>query len=100
MAERISREDVTHVAMLARLALSDDELDTFTGQLAAVLDHASDVEALDVTDVEPMTHPYPLKNVLRSDVVTATVDRAEVLAAAPAVEDDRIRVPPILGEAP
>ncbi len=100
MAERISRDDVAHVAMLARLALTDAELDTFTGQLAAVLDHAQDVEALDVADVEPMTHPYHVGNVLRPDVITATVDRGEVLAAAPAVEDDRIRVPPILGEAP
>ena len=100
MADRISRDDVAHVAELARLALTDDELDTFTGQLAAVLEHAEDVEALDVGDLEPMSHPYPLKNVLRDDVVTATVDREEVLAAAPAAEDDRFRVPTILGEAP
>ncbi len=99
-AERITRDDVAHVARLARLALDDDELDTFTGQLAAVLDHAADVEALDVADVPPMTHPYPLANVLRPDVVSGTVDVDEVLAAAPAAEDQRFRVPPILGEAP
>jgi aspartyl-tRNA(Asn)/glutamyl-tRNA(Gln) amidotransferase subunit C len=94
----ISRDDVAHVARLARLSLADDELDVFTGQLAAVLDHARDVEALDVTDVPPMSHPYPLVNVLREDVVGPTVDRREVLAMAPAVEDGRFRVPPILGE--
>ena len=96
----ITRDDVAHVARLARLEVTDDELDVFTGQLAAVLDHARDVEALDVGDVPPTAHPLPLKNVLRPDVVVAGVDRAEVLAAAPAVEDDRFAVPPILGEEP
>jgi aspartyl-tRNA(Asn)/glutamyl-tRNA(Gln) amidotransferase subunit C len=96
----ITRDDVAHVARLARLTLSDAELDTFTGQLAAVLDHARDVEALDVADVPPMSHPYPLQNVLRDDVAGPTLDRDEVLAQAPAVEDGRFRVPPILGEEP
>ena len=96
----ITRDDVAHVARLARLALTDDEIDRFTGQLAAVLDHAQDVEALDVGDVPPTAHPLPLKNVLRPDEVRPSLDRAEVLAAAPAVEDDRFAVPPILGEEP
>ena len=67
MVERISREEVAHVARLAQLALSEDELDAFTSQLAAVLDHAADLEALNVDDIEPSTHPFPLKNVLRVD---------------------------------
>ena len=96
----ISREDVAHVARLARLSLTDDELDRFTGQLAAVLDHARDVESLDVGAVPPTAHPLPLKNVLRPDVPVPSLDRAEVLAAAPSVEDDRFAVPPILGEEP
>lgn len=100
MSERISRDDVAHVAQLARLALTDDELDRFTGQLDAVLDHARDVEALDLDDVEPTSHPYPLVNVMRDDVVNASVDRDEVLAAAPAAEANQFRVPSILGEAP
>ena len=100
MTGRITTDEVAHVARLARLDLSDDELETFTGQLAAVLDHAADVEALDLGDVPPTSHPYPLKNVLRPDVVSASVDTEEVLAAAPSVEDGRFRVPPILGEAP
>ena len=99
MAE-ITRDDVAHVAKLARLVLTDDELDRFTGQLAAVLDHARDVEALDVADVPPTAHPYPLRNVLRADEVRPSLDRDEVLAAAPAVEDGRFRVPPVLGEPP
>ena len=97
---RISTEDVAHVARLARLHLTDDELATFTGQLDAVLGHAADVEALDLDDVPPTSHPYPLSNVLRDDVVTPSLDRAEVLAQAPAVEDDQFKVPPVLGEAP
>lgn len=98
MAERITSDDVAHVAALARLELTAEELQLFTGQLAAVLDHAADVEALDLTDVLPTAHPLPLVNVLRDDVARPSLDRREVLEAAPAVEDDRFRVPPVLGE--
>lgn len=97
---RITPEDVAHVAQLARLKLTDEELEQFTGQLAAVLDHARDVEALDTEGVPPTAHPLPLENVLREDEVRPSLDRAEVLAAAPSVEQDRFRVPRILGEAP
>ena len=100
MTERITREDVAHVAELARLSLGKDELDAFTSQLADVLDHAADLDALDLDDVPPTAHPLPLRNVLRRDVVGETSDRAEVLAAAPSVEEDQFRVPPVLGEAP
>jgi aspartyl-tRNA(Asn)/glutamyl-tRNA(Gln) amidotransferase subunit C len=96
----ITRDDVAHVARLARIELTDDELETFTGQLAKVLQHARDVEALDVSGLEPTSHPYPLSNVLRPDEVRPGADRDEVLAAAPAVEDGLFRVPPVLGEAP
>lgn len=100
MADRITTAEVAHVARLARLELSDDELGMFTGQLAAVLEHAADIEALDTTGVEPTAHPLPLSNVWREDAVVPGLDREEVLAAAPDVEDHRFRVPPILGEAP
>lgn len=100
MADRISRQDVAHVAALARLHLTDDELERFTLQLAAVLDHAADVAALDTAGVPPTAHPLPLANVLRDDVAVAGLDRDEVLAQAPAVEEGRFRVPRILGEAP
>ena len=100
MAEHLTRDDVAHVARLARLRLTDAELDEFTPQLAAVLEHAEDVESLDVDGVEPMTHPYPLVNVLREDAVGPTLARDEVLAAAPSAEDGQFRVPPILGEEP
>ena len=97
---RISTDDVAHVAKLARLQLTDEELVTFTGQLDAVLDHAADVEALDLDDVPPTSHPYPLTNVLRDDVVVPSLDRDEVRAQAPDVEDHQFKVPPVLGEAP
>ena len=97
---KITRDEVAHVARLARLDLSADEVDTFTDQLAKVLDHAADVEALDVADVPPTAHPYPLANVTRPDEVRPSLDRDEVLAGAPAVEDGQFRVPPVLGEAP
>jgi aspartyl-tRNA(Asn)/glutamyl-tRNA(Gln) amidotransferase subunit C len=100
MSERITRDDVSHVATLARLALTDTELDEYTSQLAAVLGHADDIAALDVSDVPPTAHPYPLANVFRIDAVGATLDRDEVLAQAPQVEDGRFRVPAILGEEP
>ena len=100
MDEPISREDVAHVAHLARLTLTDEEIELFTGQLAAVLEHAADVAALDTAGVPPTAHPLPLNNVTRPDEVGPTLDRDEVLSQAPAAEDGRFRVPRILGEAP
>jgi len=99
MADRISRDDVAHVARLARLDVSEDEIERFTGQLGAVLEHAADIAALDIEDVPPTAHPLPLVNVLRDDEPVASLNRDEVLAQAPAAEDRRFKVPPILGEA-
>jgi aspartyl-tRNA(Asn)/glutamyl-tRNA(Gln) amidotransferase subunit C len=98
MTERITSADVAKVAELARLRLSSEELDRFTGHLAAILDHARDLESLDLEGVEPMAHPVHLENVLRPDEPGVTLDRDEVLAAAPATEDGQFRVPPVLGE--
>ena len=100
MAQPISKHDVAHVARLARLALSDDELERFTTQLAGVLEHAADIEALDIEGVPPTAHPFPLANVFREDVPRPCLDRDEVLAQAPDVEAARFRIPRILGEAP
>ena len=61
------------------------------------MDHFRDVDALDLSAVQPMTQPYPLVNVLRADEEQPCLDRDEVLAAAPAAEDGRFRVPPIIG---
>jgi len=100
MPDRITRDDVVHVARLARLELSDEELDEFTEQLGAVLDHAADIESLEVDDIPPTAHPLPLVNVLRADEVTPSLDRDEVLSQAPFAEDGQFRVPPVLGEEP
>jgi prolipoprotein diacylglyceryl transferase/aspartyl/glutamyl-tRNA(Asn/Gln) amidotransferase C subunit len=100
VSDRISPAAVAHVARLARLQLSDDELDLYTEQLGSMLEHFRDIDALDLADVPPMTQPLPLQNVFREDVVGPTLDRDEVLAAAPRAESGRFRVPPILGEAP
>jgi aspartyl-tRNA(Asn)/glutamyl-tRNA(Gln) amidotransferase subunit C len=97
VSERISTGDVVHVAKLARLALTPAEIERMTVQLGDMLDHFADIERLDLTDVAPMTQPYPLTNVLRDDMVEPCLDRDEVLAAAPDPVDGRFRVPPIIG---
>ncbi len=94
----LTREDAAYVARLARIELTEEELGTYARQLAVVLDHAAEIAALDTSGLVPTAHPLPLENVLRPDVVRPSVDREEVLAMAPAVEDQRFRVPRILGE--
>ena len=96
----ISRADVEHVARLARLALTEEEIEDLTGHLGTILEHAAQVSALDTGDVPPTAHPLPVSNVFRADERRPSLDREEVLAEAPAAEDGRFRVPPILGEAP
>jgi len=100
MASRITRADVEHVAQLARLALSEEEIASLTQELGAILEHAAQVSALDTHDVPPTAHPLPLVNVFRPDEARPGLPRAEVLAAAPEAQDDRFRVPRILGEEP
>ncbi|HEV7869824.1 MAG TPA: Asp-tRNA(Asn)/Glu-tRNA(Gln) amidotransferase subunit GatC [Modestobacter sp.] len=94
----ISRDDVAHLARLSRLAVTDEELDRFAGQLDQVLAAVARVGEAAVADVPPMTHAVPLTNVLRADEVTPSLPRNAVLAGAPAAEDGRVRVPRILGE--
>jgi len=100
MTSPLSRDAAAHVASLARLDITDEELEQFTEQLGAVLEHAADVASLDTAGVPPTAHPLDLVNVLRADVPRPSLDRDEVLAMAPAAEDGRFRVPKILGEAP
>lgn len=97
MSERITAADVAKVARLARLDVTPEQIDRMTSQLDGMLEHFADIDALDLSDVIPMTQPYPLVNVFRPDVVRPGLDREEVLAAAPATEDGRFRVPPIIG---
>ena len=100
MSERLSPDVVRHVATLARLSITDEEVQLYTDQLGSILDHADDIEALDIGEVAPMTHALPLVNVMREDVVQPSLDRDTVLAQAPAAESGRFRVPRILGEEP
>ena len=94
----ITRDDVAHLARLARLALSDEELEHFAGQLEVILAAVARVGEVAAQDIPPTSHALPLTNVFRDDEVAPCLPRAEVLAAAPAAEDDRFRVPRILDE--
>jgi aspartyl-tRNA(Asn)/glutamyl-tRNA(Gln) amidotransferase subunit C len=96
----LKREDVAHVAKLARLTMSESELDKFTVQLGQVLDHASDMNALDLDGVVATAHPFGLINVVRDDEVRPGLDHDAVMAMAPDAQDGRFAVPRILGEAP
>ena len=97
MSDRITAAVVAKVARLARLDLTPEEIERTTSQLGDMLEHFADIDALQLDDVTPMTQPYPLQNVFRDDVVVDGLDRDEVLAAAPAAEHGRFRVPPIIG---
>ena len=94
----LTRQELAHLARLARLAVTDEELDLFAGQLAVVLDAVARVGEAPVEDVPPTTHAVPMTNVMRPDVVRPSLPRDVVLAGAPAAEDGRFRVPRILQE--
>lgn len=100
MPDALSHDEVAHVARLARLELGEDELETYREQLSHVLEHVEAVRRLDTAALPPTSHAFALSNVLRPDEPRPGVARDEVLAAAPAAEDGRFRVPRILGEAP
>lgn len=99
-AERstLTRDEVAHLAKLARLAVTDDELDLFAGQLDVILGAIARIGDVAAADIPPTSHAVPLENVLREDLVTPSLPLEAVLAGAPSVEDDRFRVPRILGE--
>ena len=94
----ITREEVAHLARLSRLELKAEELDHFAEQLNAIVDAVARVSEIAADDVPPTSHPLPLTNVMRPDVVRPSLTAAEALAGAPAVEEQRFRVPQILGE--
>ncbi len=92
----VSREDVDHVARLARLEISDDEAETLRAQLSKILTHAERVTSLDTEDVQPTSHAIGLSNVLRPDDVALSLPVDEALANAPLAESGHFRVPRIL----
>ncbi|WP_343598764.1 Asp-tRNA(Asn)/Glu-tRNA(Gln) amidotransferase subunit GatC [Mycobacterium sp.] len=95
---QISRDDVAHLARLARLALTDDELDSYAGQLDAILAHVSAVQAVDVTGVEATDNPLTDVNVTRPDQPAPGLTQQQALDQAPEADDGRFAVPQILGE--
>lgn len=94
----ISRAEVAHLANLARIALTDDELDHLAPQLAVILDSVARVSEVAADDVPPMSHAVPLVNVTRPDETRPSLHPGEALAGAPASEQQRFRVPRILDE--
>ncbi|MCI0154964.1 Asp-tRNA(Asn)/Glu-tRNA(Gln) amidotransferase subunit GatC [Dermacoccus nishinomiyaensis] len=94
----LSRDEVAHVAGLARIQLSDDELETFAGQLDSIVGFVASVSEVAADDIPPMSHPLPLTNVTRADEVQASLSAEEALAMAPASEQQRFAVPRILSE--
>lgn len=89
----IEREQVLHVARLARLGLSDDEVETMAGELSGILEHVDRISELDLEDVEPTSHVVELENVLRADEPHESLPREVALASAPDLVDGAFRVP-------
>jgi aspartyl-tRNA(Asn)/glutamyl-tRNA(Gln) amidotransferase subunit C len=94
----ITREEVAHLARLSRLALRPEELDTFAAQLDVIIAAVAKVQEAVDADVSATTHALPLENVSRPDEVRPGLTHQQALAGAPAVEDERFRVPRILEE--
>ena len=97
-ATGISREDVAHLAKLARIDLDDAELDHMAQELEIILGAVAKVQEVAGTDVLPTSHPIPVTNVYRDDVVKPSLTPQEALSGAPAQSEDRFKVPQILGE--
>lgn len=94
----LSPDEVRHVARLARLAVSDEEVEALSPQLSDILGYAEQVGEVAAADVPPTTHPFALTNVTRPDERRPSSSRDDILAAAPAVEQDRFSVPRIVAE--
>lgn len=92
----IDKQAVDHVARLARLDLSEAERAVMLSELQQILGHAEKIQALDLDDVEPMSHSVPMVNQVRPDEVKPSLTQAEALANAPEVEDHRFKVPRIM----
>ncbi|WP_435742549.1 Asp-tRNA(Asn)/Glu-tRNA(Gln) amidotransferase subunit GatC [Nocardioides sp. SYSU DS0663] len=94
----ITRDEVAHLANLARIDLDDAELDHLAPQLSVILESVASISGVAGEDVPPTSHPLPLTNVFRDDVVTPSLKPEEALAMAPEVEQQRFAVPRILGD--
>ena len=94
----ITPDDVTHLASLARIALTDEEIQTLTGELGAIVDSVAKVSEVATPDVPATSHPIPLVNVYRDDVPGVTLTTEQALAGAPEHDGSRFQVSAILGE--
>ncbi len=92
----VSRDQVLHIGKLARLGLSDAEVDRLASQLSDILSHFEALAAVETEGVEPTAHPLPLQNVMRADAVTPSLPRNDALSNAPETEDGLIRVRAVL----
>ncbi|WP_370289664.1 Asp-tRNA(Asn)/Glu-tRNA(Gln) amidotransferase subunit GatC [Nocardioides sp.] len=95
---QISRDEVAHLADLARIDLDDAELDHLAPQLNVILEAVASISGVAGDDVPPTSHPIPMTNVFRDDVVVPGLSAEEALSGAPEAEEQRFRVPRILGE--
>ena len=98
MSDKLTEAEVRHVAKLARLKVSDDEVRMFTGQLGAVLDYVAQLQEVDTEGVEPLAHALAVHNVLREDEVRPSLSNDEALANAPQRDGEFFAVPKVLGD--
>jgi len=98
MAKKLTEAQVRHVAKLARLKCSDEEIKEFTGQLGAILDYVAQLEEVDAENIEPLAHCLPVHNVLRKDEVRPSLSNEEALANAPHRDGEFFAVPKVLDD--
>lgn len=92
----LTSEEVLHIARLARIALTDEDVQRFTAQLSGILDHFDALSAVETEGIEPTAHPLPLSNVMRADLVAPSLSQRDALANAPLAEDGYVRVRAVL----
>ncbi len=95
--QKITLDQVRHVAMLSRLALDESRLQKFAGQLESILDYVAQISKVDITGVEPMAHALPIHNVFRDDIVEPSLPLEKVLENAPDSDGPFFKVPKVIG---
>lgn len=93
---KLSKNEVEHVANLARLNLSDEELETMTGQLDNILSYVDKLEEIDTTDITPTTHVFSVSNAFREDVVKESLDQSEAVKNGPEQNGEFFQVPKVI----